>query len=215
MVLVVPGPIGLYRRAVLQRVFNEAAHARDPELHKGGVPGPFSPETFAEDFQLSLTILAMGGRIVYEPNALSYTKSPDLTQTLLNQRYRWFRGTLQVLRIYLRRLRQSSEAARRLGLVITAVYLLDLFVLPVLNAVILIGVGVTFAMSASPTDLLLWIGAIWLLNVLTATYHVLAQQDDISLVSLVPIYDLYQGVLLNSAWAIAMIDEARQSKMSW
>jgi biofilm PGA synthesis N-glycosyltransferase PgaC len=216
MVLVVPGPIGLYRSSMLEKVFEAEGRLSAAPPHAGAVPGPFSPETFAEDFQLSLTILALGGRIVYEPEALSYTKSPDLTAALLSQRYRWFRGTLQVLRIYLRRLRVAPGSRnRRLSLVIAAVYLLDLFVLPVLNIVILLGVAVTFATSQATTDLLLWVAAIWLLNLLTATYHVLAQRDDISLLPLVPLYDLYHGVLLNSAWAIAMIDEARQSKMSW
>jgi poly-beta-1,6-N-acetyl-D-glucosamine synthase len=89
MVLVVPGPIGLYRRKAMQDVFEKDIRtaSRSPSS-AGKVPGPFSHETFAEDFQLSLTILALGGRIVYEPSAVSYTKSPDLTHTLLSQRYR-------------------------------------------------------------------------------------------------------------------------------
>jgi cellulose synthase/poly-beta-1,6-N-acetylglucosamine synthase-like glycosyltransferase len=217
LVLVVPGPIGLYRRRALQDVFEKDTRvAHRPPSGAGTVPGPFSPETFAEDFQLSLTILALGGRIVYEPGAVSYTKSPDLTHTLLSQRYRWYRGTLQVLRIYLRRLRHvPGSRKRRLNLVIAAVYLLDLFVLPVLNVVILFGVAIIAATSATPADLLLWVVAIWLLNLLSATYHVLSQRDHLSLLSLVPFYDLYHGLLLNCAWAIAMFDELRQSKMNW
>jgi poly-beta-1,6-N-acetyl-D-glucosamine synthase len=216
VVLVVPGPIGLYRRSILRRVFENEEQFSRTNSHAGAVPGPFSPETFAEDFQLSLTILALGGRIVYEPKALSYTKSPELTHTLLNQRYRWFRGTLQVLRIYNRRLRHAPGSRKRqLGLIIAAVYVLDLFVLPILNFVILIGVAVIFATSTASTDLLLWVMAVWLLNLLSATYHVLAQRDDLRLLLLAPLYDLYHGLLLNSAWAIAVVDEARQTKMSW
>ena len=216
MVLVVPGPIGLYRRSMLQTVFEKEGQFCRATSRAGAVPGPFSSETFAEDFQLSLTILALGGRIVYEPRALSYTKSPDLTHTLLNQRYRWFRGTVQVLQIYIRRLRRAPSARkRRLTVIIAAVYLLDLFVLPILNLVILVGVTVTFATSTALTDLLLWVTAIWLLNLLTATYHVLAQRDDLWLISLAPLYDVYHGLLLTSAWAIAMVDEGRQTKMSW
>jgi cellulose synthase/poly-beta-1,6-N-acetylglucosamine synthase-like glycosyltransferase len=216
MVLVVPGPIGLYRRSMLQTVFEKEGQFCRATSRAGAVPGPFSSETFAEDFQLSLTILALGGRIVYEPRALSYTKSPDLTHTLLNQRYRWFRGTVQVLRIYIRRLRRAPSARkRRLTVIIAAVYLLDLFVLPILNLVVLVGVTVTFATSTALTDLLLWVTAIWLLNLLTATYHVLAQRDDLWLISLAPLYDVYHGLLLTSAWAIAMVDEGRQTKMSW
>ena len=216
VVLVVPGPIGLYRRSILRRVFQNEGQFSRTNSHAGAVPGPFSPETFAEDFQLSLTILALGGRIVYEPKALSYTKSPELTHTLLNQRYRWFRGTLQVLRIYNRRFRRApGSRKRRLSLIIAAVYGLDLFILPILSFVIPIGVAVIFATSTAPTDLLLWVMAVWLLNLLSATYHVLAQRDDLRLLLLAPLYDLYHGLLLNSAWAIAVVDEARQTKMSW
>jgi poly-beta-1,6-N-acetyl-D-glucosamine synthase len=217
MVLVVPGPIGLYRRKALQDVFEKDIRiANRPPSGAGKVPGPFSHETFAEDFQLSLTILALGGRIVYEPSAVSYTKSPDLTHTLLSQRYRWYRGTLQVLRIYLQRLRHvPGSRKRRLNVIIAGVYLLDLFVLPVLNVIILFGVAIVAATSATLGDLMMWAAAIWLLNLLSATYHVLTQRDDLSLLSLVPFYDLYHGVLLNSAWAIAMFDELRQSKMNW
>ena len=217
MVLVVPGPIGLYRRKALQDVFEKDIRvAQRPLSSAGKVPGPFSHETFAEDFQLSLTILALGGRIVYEPSAVSYTKSPDLAHTLLSQRYPWYRGTLQVLRIYLRRLRHvPGSRKRRLNLVIAAVYLLDLFVLPILNVIILFGVAIIAATSARLGDLMMWVVAIWLLNLLSATYHVLTQRDDLSLLSLVPFYDLYHGLLLNCAWAIAMFDELRQSKMNW
>ena len=217
MVLVVPGPIGLYRRKALQDVLEKDIRLspRSPSC-AGKVSGPFSGETFAEDFQLSLTILAFGGRIVYEPRAVSYTKSPDLTHTLLNQRYRWYRGTLQVLRIYLGRLRHvPGSRKRRLNLLIAAVYLLDLFVLPVLNVTILFGVAIIAATSATLGDLMMWVVAIWLLNLLSGTYHVLTQRDDLSLLSLVPFYDLYHGLLLNCAWAIAMFDELRQSKMNW
>ena len=216
MVLVVPGPIGLYRRKALQDVFDKDLQVHRPPDAAGTVPGPFSHETFAEDFQLSLTILALGGRIVYEPRAVSYTKSPDLTHTLLSQRYRWYRGTLQVLRIYLGRLRHvPGSRKRRLNLIIGVVYALDLFVLPALNVIILFGVAIIAATSARLGDLMLWVLAIWLLNLLSATYHVLTQRDSLSLVSLVPFYDLYHGLLLNSVWAMAMFDELRQAKMNW
>jgi poly-beta-1,6-N-acetyl-D-glucosamine synthase len=214
MVVVVPGPIGLYRRKALEDVFEmdiRAAHRRSGGA--GNVAGPFSYETFAEDFQLSLTILTLGGRIVYEPRAVAHTKSPDLTHTLLNQRYRWYRGSLQVLRIYRRRLRNPRQ--RRLDLIIAAVYLLDLFVLPAFNVIILAGVAIVAATSERLGDLMLWVLAIWLLNLMSATYHVLTQRDALSLVSLAPFYDLYHGLLLNCAWAMAMFDELRRADMNW
>ena len=180
------------------------------------VPGPFSPETFAEDFQLSLSILAQGGRIVYEPRALSYTKSPEFVHALLNQRYRWYRGTVQVLRIYLRRLRQLPGArARRLTLLLAVVYLLDLVALPFVNLVLLCVATTSLASGEGAPDAALWIAAIWLLNIMTSTYHVIAQRDDLTLVPLVPLYYLYHGLLLTGVWAVAMFDECRRAEMDW
>ena len=217
MVLVVPGPIGLYRRQALQDVFDrDICVSHQVPISAGKVPGPFSHETFAEDFQLSLTIVALGGRIVYEPRAVSYTKSPDLTHTLLSQRYRWNRGTLQVLRVYLQRLRHlPGSRKRQLNLIIAALYIPDLFIVPVLSVIVLLGVAIIAATSSTLGDLALWLAAIWLLNLFSATYHVLTQGDDLSLLSLIPFYDLYQGLLLNCAWAIAMFDELKRSKMNW
>jgi cellulose synthase/poly-beta-1,6-N-acetylglucosamine synthase-like glycosyltransferase len=214
-VLVVPGPIGLYRRSALVDLANADALGNAIEK-KEIVRGPFSPETFAEDFQLSLSILAHGGRIVYEPRALSYTKSPHLTPILLNQRYRWYRGTLQVLRIYRRRLRKLPGAKeRRLSAMVTAIYLLDLSVLPVANLTVLFGVTISVAVSRQPGDVMLWVAAIWLLNLMTSAYHIVAQGDDFALLPLVPLYDLYHGLLLNAAWAAALFDEFRRTDMQW
>ena len=95
------------------------------------------------------------------------------------------------------------------------VYLLDLLVLPALNVIILLAVAIIAATSARVGDLITWVGAIWLLNLLSATYHVLTQRDEISLLLLVPFYEIYHGLLLSSAWAIAIFDELRQSKMDW
>jgi cellulose synthase/poly-beta-1,6-N-acetylglucosamine synthase-like glycosyltransferase len=214
-VLVVPGPIGLYRRVALQDAWATSTQMDRP-LRPGDVEGPFSHETFAEDFQLSLTVLASGGRIVYEPRALSYTRSPDLTHSLISQRYRWFRGTMQVLRIYNKRLRSSTASRTRgLSLLITVIYLLDLFILPGVNLILIVGFVISAITSVPVTELILWVSAVWLLNLMTGTYHILAQGDDPSLLHLVPIYDLYHGLLVNSAWAIALLDEIRHSKMHW
>ena len=79
LVLVVPGPIGLYRRQALQNVFEKDMRlAHQPQRGAGKVPGPFSHETFAEDFQLSLTILALGAGLFTSP-LLSPTPSRPIS----------------------------------------------------------------------------------------------------------------------------------------
>ena len=101
-VLCVPGPIGLFRRAALDQI-----HARygllPPNSPPGHFAGPFQHDTFCEDFDLSVAMLALGWRIEYEPRAVCHTEVPTTLVGLISQRYRWTRGNLQVLAKYRRR----------------------------------------------------------------------------------------------------------------
>lgn len=82
LVNVIPGPVGLFRRSALERV------------------GGYETEntTFAEDTELTLRLIANGGRVVFEPKMISYTEVPDGFSPLIRQRYRWTRGIYQALR---------------------------------------------------------------------------------------------------------------------
>ncbi|WEU40538.1 MAG: glycosyltransferase family 2 protein [Candidatus Odinarchaeum yellowstonii] len=77
---VVPGPLGAFRKNVLLKV------------------GLYSPDTFAEDADLTLSILKVGYKIKYEPKALGYTEAPHSFKDLAKQRYRWYRGLLQAMK---------------------------------------------------------------------------------------------------------------------
>ena len=76
---VVPGATGAWRRATVLKV------------------GGYSVETLTEDADLTLSILEIGGRIVYAPEARSITEAPESPQPLFKQRFRWSFGTLQCL----------------------------------------------------------------------------------------------------------------------
>jgi poly-beta-1,6 N-acetyl-D-glucosamine synthase len=78
-VTVVPGPIGAFRKRVLQEV------------------GLFEGDTFAEDADITLKILKAGYKTVFEARALGYTEAPESMTNLAKQRYRWYRGSLQSL----------------------------------------------------------------------------------------------------------------------
>ena len=214
-VLVVPGPIGLFRRSVLEEVyirFGSGANYREP----GEVEGPFEGDTFAEDFDLSVAILALGAKCVYEPAAVSHTKAPDWSFRLLNQRYRWGRGTLQVLRKYSRRSRVNPEFRRpRLLAWLGLTYALELVILPAVQAcgvALLIG---TVAAGGSVVPLLGWFGAFMFLNFNAAAFFLALHRDRLSSLAVLPLYDLYHGLLLNCGWVIALVDEFRGRRMRW
>ncbi len=81
-VMIVPGPVAAFRREVLAEA------------------GYFSPQTFAEDFDITLAILKGGHKVEYEDRAIAYTIAPKGMEDLLKQRRRWYRGMMQVLGKY-------------------------------------------------------------------------------------------------------------------
>jgi cellulose synthase/poly-beta-1,6-N-acetylglucosamine synthase-like glycosyltransferase len=179
-----------------------------------------SGETFAEDFQLSLSCLALGHKVVYEPRAIAYTKCPHTVEGLLSQRYRWMRGTWQVLRIYARDLRPCNRALSSAQLptlhhIMMLLYTVDVYVVPILNFFFWFALAGCAAMGLNLSGIAEWIGAVSLLNVTTALLYVFLQDDDISILAVVPLLDIYQALLVNSAWFIAGIDELRRSRMNW
>jgi cellulose synthase/poly-beta-1,6-N-acetylglucosamine synthase-like glycosyltransferase len=218
LVTVVPGPIGLYTREILEEIRNLPGNNPKNESSKkpGDVFGPLSGETFAEDFQLSLSALALGGRIVYEPRAYAYTRCPEEVGVLMNQRYRWFRGTWQVYAIYWRQLRHlKKEKIRYLPTIMALFYPLDIYLVPILNFIFWGSIALSAAAGVSLDDVVIWIGSVSLLNVMTATIYVLEQDDEIELLPFVPFLDIYQSFLVNSAWIVAAIDEVRGTRMRW
>jgi cellulose synthase/poly-beta-1,6-N-acetylglucosamine synthase-like glycosyltransferase len=80
VVNIIPGPLGMFRKSVLQQV------------------GGYDPDTFAEDCDLTLKILMRGWHIAYEPTAIAWVETPSRLLDLLKQRYRWTRGILQATR---------------------------------------------------------------------------------------------------------------------
>lgn len=213
-VLVVPGAIGLFRRTVLEEVYRRFGR---PAAHEeGGIAGPFEPDTFAEDFDLSLAVLSLGKRITYEPAAVSDTNGPTGLFGLINQRYRWCRGTIQVLRKYFRRSRQDGVGRHpRLLAWVIATYLYDLLLLPVL---FLAGMGLLAAallQGGSPLPVLLGLLPFLALNMAAAALFIAMHKDDFRMLRYCLIYDLYHVFVMNSVWLIAVLDEFRGRRMRW
>jgi cellulose synthase/poly-beta-1,6-N-acetylglucosamine synthase-like glycosyltransferase len=213
-VLVVPGPIGLFRRSILEQLCLQFDFARAEE--SGRTSGPFQPDTFAEDFDLSLSILSLRGRTVYEPRAISTTQAPDTLQALLNQRYRWCRGTIQVLRKHIRRVRRDPTVSFfRLNIWLCATYAVDLVLQPI---AVLAGMASLFYILATETygsDLFGMVLLFQLTALSAGITYCLMHRDRLRMLLVVPLYDLYQGLVINSAWVISVFDEVRNARMRW
>ncbi|TCD48937.1 glycosyltransferase family 2 protein [Chlorobium sp. N1] len=85
-VSICPGPATAFRRNVLLEV------------------GGYRSRTLAEDFDITLEMMELGYRAVYEPRAVSYTSGMTKWKGLGKQRLRWSRGHLQVYREHRRML---------------------------------------------------------------------------------------------------------------
>jgi cellulose synthase/poly-beta-1,6-N-acetylglucosamine synthase-like glycosyltransferase/peptidoglycan/xylan/chitin deacetylase (PgdA/CDA1 family) len=74
---VVPGPAGAWRKAFLEEA------------------GGFHTDTLVEDQEMTLTMLHMGKKVIYEEGAIAYTETPHTIKNFLKQRFRWVYGTMQ------------------------------------------------------------------------------------------------------------------------
>lgn len=76
---VVPGATGAWKRKKVLEI------------------GGYESDTLTEDADLTIRMLAQGGKIVYAPEARSLTEAPDKMRDLAKQRFRWSFGTFQCL----------------------------------------------------------------------------------------------------------------------
>lgn len=79
VVMVVPGPLGGFRKKVL--------------LERG----EYDTDTLAEDFDTTIKVLKTGRAVQASTHAMSYTEAPETLGGLYKQRLRWNRGNLQTL----------------------------------------------------------------------------------------------------------------------
>jgi cellulose synthase/poly-beta-1,6-N-acetylglucosamine synthase-like glycosyltransferase len=214
-VLIVPGPIGMFRRSVMEEVWLRYTHA-ERACEPGAVAGPFEGDTFAEDFDLSLAILSLGERIVYEPRAISYTRAPESIPALLNQRYRWLRGAMQVLKKFWRRQREGHRlCSPRLWLWLTVTCGLDLTIFPLVYFLGLVFLLLLLAVGGNLPLVLGMFAVILLLHLCAGAFFISTHNDQFALLQVLPVYGLYTGLFLGSAWVVSVWDELRGTAMRW
>lgn len=83
---VVPGAISAWRKNALIEV------------------GRFNSKTLAEDGELTIRVVGLGYKAIYEELAIGYTESPQNLHSFLKQRFRWVYGTMQYLRLHIKML---------------------------------------------------------------------------------------------------------------
>ena len=141
---------------------------------------------------------------------------PTTISALLNQRYRWCRGTIQVLRKYFRRAWKRPHMLHfPLVAWISAGYLLELVMLPVIYGSSFGLIAFALSTGSNGASLLMAFVAVVILNSLATLLFAAMHRDRLNLLAVVPLYDIYHGLLLCSCWFISVLDEVRGTNMRW
>lgn len=191
---IVPGPIGLFRRKVLVEV------------------GGYETNTYAEDADLTLKVLASGWRIVYEDEAVAYTEAPETLNSLIKQRYRWTRGILQALRKRRRAVfrRGSGTISFSVSMMLFEAILWPLF--DVIGSLFFVVIALAYGAGEFIVG---WWFLLTVLDIAAAMYTVAMEEEELSLIPLAFAYRFFFILLLNMVKLFATLEEAFNVEMGW
>jgi biofilm PGA synthesis N-glycosyltransferase PgaC len=195
LVNIIPGPIGLFRRKAIVD------------------SGYYSNDTFAEDADLTLKILANGWKIYYEPASVSYTEAPSGLQQLLKQRYRWTRGIIQSIRKHKRLMINPSINLGDTFILWTMFY--EALIWPAMNIaanVFFIVAAIAFGFSYL---IFFWWAGLALLDLITALYCIAVEKEEFRLIVYAIIYRMFFILVVDICKAMSTIEEFLGIKMTW
>ncbi|MCH7772151.1 MAG: glycosyltransferase, partial [Bacteroidetes bacterium] len=195
LVNIIPGPIGIFRKKAIENA------------------GYYDSDTFAEDADLTLRILAAGWKIYYEPKSISYTEAPATLQQLLKQRYRWTRGILQSIRKHKKLL--VNPTINFGNTFILWMMLFEALIWPVMN----LAANAFFIFAALAfgfTSLIFfWWASLALLDLMTAIYSVAAEKEEFRLVAYAVIYRMVFILIVDVCKVMSTVEEFLGIKMQW
>ncbi|HEY6625595.1 MAG TPA: glycosyltransferase [Ignavibacteriaceae bacterium] len=195
LVNIIPGPIGVFRRAAIQSV------------------DYYSGDTFAEDADMTLRLISHGWKIYYEPNSISYTEAPVKLQQLLKQRYRWTRGIIQSIRKHKKLMLNPTIKFGDSFILWTMFY--EALLWPPMN----IAAHLFFIFAAlffGFTSLIFyWWAALALLDIVAAIYCIAAEKEEFRLVGYAIIYRMVFILIIDICKAMSTIEEFLGIKMTW
>ncbi|HEY4642476.1 MAG TPA: glycosyltransferase [Thermoanaerobaculia bacterium] len=192
---VIPGPIGIFRRKAIEAT------------------GGYDSDTFAEDFDMTVKILADGWKINYEPKAIAYTEAPEELLDIIQQRYRWSRGILQALR------KQRHLLTRSSGAITTPLSLwymiFEGLVWPAMNIfanLFFVWIALLYGMTKL---LVLWWLLLTVLDLLIAVHATLMEKESLRLVPYAVLYRFFYILIIDVTKLFATLEELFGLDMSW
>lgn len=195
VVNIIPGPIGVFRRSVLQEV------------------GGYERDTYAEDADLTLKILASGYHIVYEDRAIAWTEAPETVNDLIKQRYRWTRGILQAVR------KRKFALLNPISLWVWLSLVMMLFegiAMPAASVIINGLFAVTALADGQLGAYIVWWFLLFnLLDVIAAMYCVSAEQEELRLVPYALLMRFFYFPIIDVTKLMATVEELQNVEMTW
>jgi len=192
---VIPGPIGIFRRKAIEAT------------------GGYDSDTFAEDFDMTVKMLADGWKINYEPKAVAFTEAPEELLDIIQQRYRWSRGILQALRKQRHLLTQSSGA---ITTPLSLWYMIfEGLVWPAMNIfanLFFVWIALLYGMTKL---LVLWWMLLTVLDLLIAVHATLMEKEDMRLVPYAVLYRFFYILIIDVTKLFATLEELFGLDMSW
>ncbi len=192
---IIPGPIGLFRKSAI--------------IHAGF----YSSDTFAEDADLTLKILAKGWKIYYEPRAISFTEAPSSFQQLLKQRYRWTRGIIQSIRKHKKQLINPTINFRNTIILWSMVY--EALIWPPMNIAAHLFFIVAALVFGFSSLIIFWWIALALLDFISALYCIAVEKEEARLLPYTIIYRMFFILVIDICKAMSTIEEFLGIRMTW
>jgi cellulose synthase/poly-beta-1,6-N-acetylglucosamine synthase-like glycosyltransferase len=195
LVSVVPGPVGLFRRSAILSV-------------GGYVTGH---QSFAEDAELTMRMLASGWTIKSDENMISVTEAPATIDAFLRQRYRWIRGMYQATWANLGKIAERGRMGRFLALHL----IWDTTVSPLLNGILTMLFLGSIVRGFNSHLIEVWVAySLALELVKTLLVSRTAKELGVGLITLLPRRLFFTYVL--QTWALlCLLDEWLDKEMTW
>ena len=195
LVNIIPGPLGMFRKSVLQQVHG------------------YDSDTFAEDCDLTLKVLTRGWHVAYEPTAIAWVETPSSLLDLLKQRYRWTRGILQAMRKHRAALFRPGKAG--VNFYILWYMMFESIIWPfstVLGSIFFAYVGLRYGVVLF---IFYWWLQLTMLDLIAATYCVVVEEEDPMLIFYAVAFRLFYINIVDVSKVFATIEEWRGNAMTW
>ncbi len=193
-VMIVPGPIAAFRKEAVEKV------------------SYFSPNTFAEDFDITLAILKERYRVEYEDRAIAYTIAPQGIEDLLKQRRRWYRGMMQVLAKH-----EDMFFRRKYG--VAGLYGIPYMwydtVSPMVNLFLALFAVLAGFTTGDWAPILFGLAAYWAIQTLVAISAIAMDRERRMWQVIVSPFLLFYSTFLDGIRAAAFIEEVLSLRMKW